>query len=1061
VELVEPRKEEQLLGNKARDLKVWFVVRPENTTDQIRVCGHLKLFDRYLTFSMLIGQEPDDRGYHPLLGMWARPRRAPFTVSLFAAMLEQYSGERYSSPALLLCQAADMLTSCRVDLSEISAPHDDATANNAAYVRDGETVYDLTRIEQLDVVRRSIRRYTVYFYLDAFLDLSLSYPSQKPQIRELGPQIRERLHQALRNDPETLCFQSCAQLPYNPLGMLEPIRYYELQRMSGRTHQIAKRSLKPVIFYRHSLLGSLQECERFSSGSTRRVCPLSSWIQVRNSPYYAHLFEYRRVFYAIWMQYTAVIPTLLQGIVDPDLTESLLLAQDTRHPQYGILGLPVHPSSRAQRRTTTETETPDPLIDAHLYGEGFTHDCFLVNGYSRYSARTLTKSLRALLDGSNPMPPPAIRRQQLGLGEEEKPIQEQTQVRQPETLCKEAPLPTAPVVLGDGDSGSTREPINQVEDYPNILGFDADDDDSWLLDGLLSRYGDVKGADSPQTDEMRPETTNNSSGTTVASTTTTSTPVFSALHGGPTATLEHSVDMDINSDEHDDHELLHRISDADMSHVYADPQLSALQREALERCGTSFQPLVLVTGGPGTGKTSKVLANVWRMRPLEYLILANAGMAVDRIVEVITAQVPGATPRVEVVAYVDELLKHDPTARLAYTTALIIDEASTVNLHDLARLISRMPHLQQLIMIGDVDQTAPIGAGYPFRDLLDTMLHNCIRLDCNYRVGAAAVHAANAACILNATERINSMKFLRTLPVDTRRLDCVMIEQKLSVRENVEQVLGYVRQCFGEDHMRLHTQFITPYRKVCAEYRKHAKAYIYGEHLGTLPETCLHRGQRIVFRANVKECFHDGLLSQRVRNGETAVIIELFARRRNSLETALTNVYLPVSGSDKVKVPTMRTASKKKQPSAIRDSISIAHSMAASPFPDVDDVAIWALIRTPNGSRKQVCLDLLNEQVFDASCITGHSSQGSEYTTVVLVIPYFSAGSKHILNSSLLYTMYTRAKSHVIVLYQKQPVPFPYCDQQLRTLGSFTNMACTPRPTIDTYLWHELYMELV
>lgn len=474
-----------------------------------------------------------------------------------------------------------------------------------------------------------------------------------------------------------------------------------------------------------------------------------------------------------------------------------------------------------------------------------------------------------------------------------------------------------------------------------------------------------------------------------------------------------------------EHPDMRNLMRADTSYIANDAELGEDQRLALGRCCAN-DPLVMVTGGPGTGKTSKVLVNVWRSRPLEYLLVATAGIAVNRTVEVIRKIYPDENPRTATIAYVDEVLEHCPNSKLHYTTALIIDEASTIELHQFHRLLKKLPYLQQLVMIGDVDQTSPIGAGYPFRDMMSAFKTRTVRLHCNYRVGNALVHAKNARCLLNVS-LLNELRYLTSLPCDPKELSFVVMQSLGSVDENTQHVIDYLRTHFGYEHLRSHTQFIAPYRKMAVQYRSSAKKYIYEEGVGLIHDSHIAVGQRVIFRQNTKQQFRDGTSSSEVFNGETGIV------------TAITDVPRKGGAEDnKLAVSINNTAEARLSRNKNR----------------------WLTVVTSYGYTKKVCMQLLGNTVYDASCITGHSSQGSEYKTVVIILPHYSREVRHILNASLLYTMYTRAKEHVIVIYEEQKASNNMCDSQLLSLGSFVNVACAKRPTINSCLWYGLMREM-
>ena len=98
----------------------------------------------------------------------------------------------------------------------------------------------------------------------------------------------------------------------------------------------------------------------------------------------------------------------------------------------------------------------------------------------------------------------------------------------------------------------------------------------------------------------------------------------------------------------------------------------------------------------------------------------------------------------------------------------------------------------------------------------------------------------------------------------------------------------------------------------------------------------------------------------------------------------------------------------------------------------------------------------IGNNVTDGSCITGYKSQGSEYNTVVIFIPEHKQWLDYIVHRKLLYTMCTRAKKRVYIVYKPQIVYSGACDKHMMALGSFSNMAVTESKTPDVFLKFKL-----
>jgi exodeoxyribonuclease V alpha subunit len=152
-----------------------------------------------------------------------------------------------------------------------------------------------------------------------------------------------------------------------------------------------------------------------------------------------------------------------------------------------------------------------------------------------------------------------------------------------------------------------------------------------------------------------------------------------------------------------------------------------------------LKPFCVITGGPGTGKTSTVgaiLALLLGQRPAgsRILLAAPTGKAAARLGEALqttlsTLPLPdsarGAIPTEAVTLH--RLLRsipgthsfrHNASNPLA-ADAVIVDEASMVDLALMAKLVQAVDERTQLVLIGDKDQLASVEAGAVLGDLCD------------------------------------------------------------------------------------------------------------------------------------------------------------------------------------------------------------------------------------------------------------------------------------------------------------------------------------------------------
>ena len=187
-------------------------------------------------------------------------------------------------------------------------------------------------------------------------------------------------------------------------------------------------------------------------------------------------------------------------------------------------------------------------------------------------------------------------------------------------------------------------------------------------------------------------------------------------------------------------------------------ELSEEQRAAIVSAAT--EPLTIISGGPGTGKTSiilallKVLVGVG-VDPGEIALAAPTGKAAYRIGESIRENFPGSPSEHALwktypePTTIHRMLGYSPTLRrfryqrnnpLA-ARVVVVDEGSMLDLEMTSRLLDALRPDARLVILGDVDQLPSVSAGAVFRDLLPAagesnwaLQGNCVRLTRSYRM---------------------------------------------------------------------------------------------------------------------------------------------------------------------------------------------------------------------------------------------------------------------------------------------------------------------------------------
>ena len=162
-----------------------------------------------------------------------------------------------------------------------------------------------------------------------------------------------------------------------------------------------------------------------------------------------------------------------------------------------------------------------------------------------------------------------------------------------------------------------------------------------------------------------------------------------------------------------------------------------LSEEQVQAIQNSLEAGVsIITGGPGTGKTriieglAQVLVNGFRKT---IRICAPTGRAAKRIAEnqALKKFQPSTIHMLKAMI--------DSSAKDNEFDTLIVDESSMIDINLFNDLVKMLPLGSQLILIGDVDQLPPVGAGQPFLDLIRSKKIVVSRLSKQFRQGSDSV----------------------------------------------------------------------------------------------------------------------------------------------------------------------------------------------------------------------------------------------------------------------------------------------------------------------------------
>lgn len=374
------------------------------------------------------------------------------------------------------------------------------------------------------------------------------------------------------------------------------------------------------------------------------------------------------------------------------------------------------------------------------------------------------------------------------------------------------------------------------------------------------------------------------------------------------------------------------------------------QKEAIQTAINNN--IVVITGGPGTGKTTIVRAINNILKTMEYktLLLAPTGRASKRLSEATKDEAKTIHRALDINFKDKEFSSSFQTETELDADAIIVDECSMVDDYVMYNLMQAVKIGMRLIMVGDKDQLPSVGPGNVLGDLIALGEVPVVSLTQVFRQASESQIVVNAHKINNG-EQLSLAQggdfFLLDQKSNTLNRDLIVelvsrrLPKYLKIDPNQVQVLSPMKSGeLGVENLNK-----------CLQERLNPPSLRKPEI--KVSEKLFRQGDRVMQTVNdyEKEWVKDGEISKGVFNGDIGYIEEI-----------------------------------------------LSTSEATVLFED--------------GRRSQYSLVDMDELVLSYA-ITIHKSQGSEFDAVI--IPVFG-GSPQMMTRNLLYTGVTRAKKLVVLV---------------------------------------------
>ncbi|MBO7500081.1 MAG: exodeoxyribonuclease V subunit alpha [Fibrobacterales bacterium] len=452
--------------------------------------------------------------------------------------------------------------------------------------------------------------------------------------------------------------------------------------------------------------------------------------------------------------------------------------------------------------------------------------------------------------------------------------------------------------------------------------------------------------------------------------------------------------------------------DVEKSIAFTDKTLDEFQKNAV--LTATSRHFAVITGGPGTGKTTivcailRALLRPGNLRPDEIGLVAPTGRAGQRMTEALRKELANAKDEDPAVlasigslkgVTIHSLLggraphwKHTKYDQLPHRL-VVVDESSMVDLHLMRALLEALRDDCRLVLLGDSHQLPSVDEGAVLGDLATkdgerdgwaVHLEDSHRFKGGLKKASEAINAGDSDALKGAAPALGietESDWTSTLRKDTTKNCCFRLVFGKMSAQSCHKALEQWAMCFG----------------TLGELATRAKGIAGDPAKGIAPDACLDDGTMTPAAKALFECLDRSRVITVLRNGPFGVagVNDFFSRKIHGRRKT-DNLF------DKPGVPVLITRNSKERELYNGDiGATVLH-----------DGMMYALF--PRGEKVVACPVALLPEHEPAYAVTVHKAQGSEFGNVLVVLP--DDEGNPLLSREMVYTGITRAKERAVIL---------------------------------------------